>query len=403
MKRVILFTVAAVLGGVLTAMVVAKQLKSRQASELAAQRSVWAQEKADLEAALENAKGPEHVVVTTSPAVAPQTNAKPTPAELIARLRSLKSAPAPRAARQAIHTFEELLYAGPAALPAIKECLARNEDFDFAAAGNSSRGNRGGVADEFVLPPSLRFGLFDVVKQIGGENAEKLLAESLSTTGRGVELAWLARALQASAPNKYREEALSAAKSLLANSAALNSTSALDQGHREQLFSVLAMFGDTSYAAVAQSQLVQADGSVDRSALRYLQQTLGQQSVAVAVQTWNDARLTDVTKKEPLARLALNYVGADSQANEFYQKAIGDMNLTPGQRRNLIEDLNQDGFTDLKNLGARDLPLIENRMALIEQLAPKETDPVNIEAFKEAYKDLVNMHKRATQPPTPPR
>ena len=56
MKRIILFTAAAVLGGILTALVVANQLKSRHADDLAAQQAAWAQEKADLEAALENAK-----------------------------------------------------------------------------------------------------------------------------------------------------------------------------------------------------------------------------------------------------------------------------------------------------------------------------------------------------------
>ena len=87
----------------------------------------------------------------------------------------------------------------------------------------------------------------------------------------------------------------------------------------------------------------------------------------------------------------------------MYQQAINDPVLTKNHRKNLIEDLNQDGFTDRKNLGAQDLPLIQNRIALIEQLAPVATDPVNLAAFKEAYKDLLNMRERILQPrnPTP--
>jgi hypothetical protein len=73
--------------------------------------------------------------------------------------------------------------------------------------------------------------------------------------------------------------------------------------------------------------------------------------------------------------------------------------LTAGHRKNLIEDLNQDGFPDTKNLTARDLPLIQNRISLIEQLAPSATDPANAAAFKEAYKDLLNMRERVTRPP----
>jgi len=97
----------------------------------------------------------------------------------------------------------------------------------------------------------------------------------------------------------------------------------------------------------------------------------------------------------------LNYVGADANANAFYVKAINDFGLSNEQRRNLIEDLNQDGFTDRKNLNAdRDLPLIDNRLALIQQLAPTTTDPVNAAAFKEAYQDLIKMRERITQPKT---
>jgi len=92
-------------------------------------------------------------------------------------------------------------------------------------------------------------------------------------------------------------------------------------------------------------------------------------------------------------------VGADTQANEFYQRAINDLALSKDHRRNLIEDLNQDGFPDTRNLTARDLPLIQNRIALIEQLAPSAADPVNAAAFKEAYKDLLNMRDRVTRPP----
>ena len=64
-------------------------------------------------------------------------------------------------------------------------------------------------------------------------------------------------------------------------------------------------------------------------------------------------------------------------------------------------DLNQDGFSDLKNLGNCDLSLIESRIALIEQLAPNVMDTVNAAAFKEAYKDLLKMRERIKNPPGP--
>ena len=117
----------------------------------------------------------------------------------------------------------------------------------------------------------------------------------------------------------------------------------------------------------------------------------------------NDPRLADPTKKEPLARLALSYAGADQQADEFYITAINDMGLTMDQRINYIEDINEDGFLDRKNLSAADLPLIENRLALIEQLAPSAAVEANAAAFKEAHKYLVNMRDWVMIPPSPPK
>ena len=402
MKRTFAFVTALAIGIAGASLFVSHRLNSRHAAKLLAQRAAWQEEKAELEAALESAKPPrpEHMVPAAARAPLPVKPLKPAPAELVARLRALRIAPGTgqsRTARLAIHAFEELIAAGPAALPAIREFLARNEDIDFAAA--QGKGGRGSVPDEFVLPPSLRFGFFDVMKQIGGADAEKFLADTLATTGRGAELAWLARALQGMAPNKYRDVALAAARELLARPSLAKPGSPLDLNDRDHLFSVLEMYGDTGYVSTAQSQLVQPDGAVDRSALKYLQQSLGPRAVTIAAQAYqNPLLLTNAAAKEPLARLALNFVGADSQANELYQQAINDPVLTKNHRKDLIEDLNQDGFSDRKNLSAQDLPLIQNRIALIEQLAPAATDPVNVAAFKEAYKDLLNMRERVLRP-----
>ena len=62
-----------------------------------------------------------------------------------------------------------------------------------------------------------------------------------------------------------------------------------------------------------------------------------------------------------------------------------------------IEDLNEEGFADPKNLTPDDLPLILTRLALIEEHAPDAMDEVNAAAFAEAYKDLMNMAARLMQ------
>jgi len=52
--------------------------------------------------------------------------------------------------------------------------------------------------------------------------------------------------------------------------------------------------------------------------------------------------------------------------------------------------LNEDGLSDPKHPGPEDLPLIVNRLAIIEEIAPN-ADPFMQEHLGEAYKDLNNM------------
>jgi hypothetical protein len=376
-------------------------LTARHANELAITRAAWAAEKAHLLTALEQAQEEAQsrdnsTAIPLAPAPAPS---HPAPADIIARLQGMRTeggSVAPSRMREAVYWLEELVQAGPRALPAIRQYLARNEDVELDTAWVQSRAARDGkLPGDFVLPPSLRMGLIEVVRRIGGADAEHLLGETLIATGRGLEVAYLTRLLQEMSPNKHREAALSAARLLLASAAPLTSTSPLDRNHRDYLFGVLSYYGDPSYAGDAQLQLVRADSQVDRSALKYLQQILGAQAVPVAAQIYQQPLLqTNAAAKEPLARLALNFVGADAQANAFYQQAINDPVLTRSHRKNLIEDLNQDGFADTRNLTANDLPLIQARIALIEQLAPSALDEVNTAAFQEAYKDLVNMRAK---------
>lgn len=95
--------------------------------------------------------------------------------------------------------------------------------------------------------------------------------------------------------------------------------------------------------------------------------------------------------KDPLARAALAYVGADREAEAYWYEAINDPTLPPHEREDLIEDLNEDGLPDPKHPTEEDLPLIVSRLLLIEWLAPEAMDQVNADAFREAYKDLVNL------------
>jgi len=106
------------------------------------------------------------------------------------------------------------------------------------------------------------------------------------------------------------------------------------------------------------------------------------------------ATRTAPTVPVDLAFQALRYVGVDPAAEATWLAAINDPNTPPEARSDLIEDLNQEGYSDNDRPTAADLPLVRARLRLIEQLAADATDEVNAAAFAEAYKDLLAMYVR---------
>jgi len=101
--------------------------------------------------------------------------------------------------------------------------------------------------------------------------------------------------------------------------------------------------------------------------------------------------------QDPMARSALAFVGADPDAEMYWYDAINDPSLPAQERQDLIEDLNEDGLTDPHRPTADDLPLILNRIQLIEEVVWDAMDEVNADAFLEAYKDLVNLAFQAME------
>ena len=94
--------------------------------------------------------------------------------------------------------------------------------------------------------------------------------------------------------------------------------------------------------------------------------------------------------QDPTARVAMSFVGADPDAEAYWLEAIFDASLPDGEREDLMEDLNEEGLSDHKRPGPEDFPLIMNRLALIEEIAP-DADEFMLLHLREAYKDLVNL------------
>jgi hypothetical protein len=94
--------------------------------------------------------------------------------------------------------------------------------------------------------------------------------------------------------------------------------------------------------------------------------------------------------QDPTARVAMSFVGADLHAEAYWLEAIFDSSLPEKEREDLMEDLNEDGLSDHKHPGPDDLPLIMNRLAIIEAVAP-HADEFMLPHLWEAYKDLINL------------
>ena len=393
-KKTILLSLVATIAVIVIAMVVLTQHKTETAIAIEPANQL-------LPAAVTENHKPEPAP-TLAREVAPEPS-RLSPEEILKQLTSIQVVPGPgqgRAQYRIMSLLEQLAQCGQPALPAIHTFLASN----FDAAYSLGRGNGGGNRNQNtsnLLPPSLRFGLFDVVLEIGSTGAEQIFAEWLNSTTHGEEFIYLVQTLETIAPGKYRDRAIAAAKSLL------TSGQITDANDRNNVYDVLRQFNDTSYAATAQAQWLQPDGKVDRSALRYLQQTLGDKSLALAAQALQSGRVTDADSKEAIGRVGLTYVGspndqannqANDQAVQLFHTAINDTSLAPDQRRNLIEDLNRDGLTNERNPTPDDLKTISNRYVLAQtylQQTYVQNDPVASAAFQEALKDLTQMLQRA--------
>ncbi len=257
--------------------------------------------------------------------------------------------------RRLIHRFESLNDMGPAALPAIEAFLAKNKDVEFQREGGPSNegdrgrdrgGDRGGPPPwaamfggasrmpdaDSLYPASLRLGLFEVARQIGGTEAEEILADVLSQTARGIEVAHLARVLDEMAPGKYRDRILAAARELLSNPPpAGENPSRLDEMGRQYLFSLLSKYQDKSFADKAQEMLVSADGRVNNSALNYLTETLKDQSLPLLYKVYKDPTITNNLAKVPVISAALNYVGQHPQADAMFKEIMLDEKNAAGR------------------------------------------------------------------------
>src|SRR5688572_12663540 len=394
MKLFVTLMVAAGLGFTAAWFTVSNQLTRQHKSRLAARQLAWEKEKLALLQQLESARRnrPAPVIVEAPAAYAePTIPSNGSAAEIMERLTKFRlGGPQGQSARQLIFYLESLAQLGTDALPVIRDFLARNEDLEFVGDG---RGR------ESLIPASLRLGLFDVLRRIGGPEAESLLADVLKTTGRGLEVLTVSRMLEEMAPGKYRDIALASARELLANPITLANPSRLDRRSREHLLELLATLKDTSYASVAQTQVVRADGGIDETALRYLERTMPEQYLSYVQQAYNDPRTTP-EQKEPLVEAVIERAGQSAQANEMLYSMVMDESLPKKWREEAIREMDDEGINE-DNPGARDLPIIQSRQQVLAAMRPDVRDPQLLDHLYRVAGNLAKLFLTAQQAPNP--
>src|SRR5437667_1988860 len=192
-------------------------------------------------------------------------------------------------------SFQQLIQQGPGAVPAIREFLARDTDFDL---GQEARGLSGYA--------SAREAMFGALAQIGGAEAVAALAGTLPTTADPPEIAPVAQYLEQLDPPAHRQEALDAARQTLAMAA----DAKLPGRDVAPLFEVFQNYGDAKivadlqkaagqwnyYATVALARL--PEGAGVPALINMAQSLTGPRLNAIEI-------LTQVSDQYPEARAAL--------------------------------------------------------------------------------------------------
>lgn len=377
------------------------------------------------QAAAAPAPAPVEKVVMAS---APSAPAEESPQDILNDLLDVKlgtSGERNSGLRLVVYKMEMLAQRGHPSVPAIRSFLGKNVDVDYSQqdnqnqnnnqpqadpnanndqnnnnnGGNNRRGNRGNnnngggfggggnnfrvarrarnlqsLETDWVVPPSLRLGLVSTLKEIGGADAEQALAEMLSSTARGVEVAYLTVILEELAPGKYRDQAIAAAKELLMNPPQLDSPDQLDDLSKSYLYGVLEFYKDTSFAVNAQQMLVGADGRLDQDAMDYLSTVLKDQSVSALYSAYENQSLTNQFDKMALGRDILNFAGQNPQANQLFNDTLANTDLDSRTKAMAVIQLAGGGFGPFSSDAPTDPQVINSRVSLLNSVAAQYAD-----------------------------
>lgn len=307
-------------------------------------------------------------------------HAGPSVPEILDELMEIKMTSANKSAvqRRINYLLESLVEQGDDSVPHIREFLNKMEDVEFAVQrteeeneeGRRGRGGRGGdwmerlrsrgrgTSLSFEQPPSLRIGLIDVLKEIGGDSAQAALGEILTKTARGFEVAYVAKTVrEMMGDDAFRKDALAAAHDLLSDPVEIPNPNSFDRNSKRYLFNVLDMYKDQTFIESAQGMLITEDGKIDDIVLDYLDDVGKEAAMNSIYQAFSGGNVTDRGDLANLARAGLKYTGSNPQANQMFKDIMSSDDYDMQVKWSALREM--DDVDDDNTLKAR-LQLMQN-------------------------------------------
>jgi hypothetical protein len=316
--------------------------------------------------------------------------------EQLTQLKTNEGKLTPEQAEQIQQNLQQLVAQGATAIPAIREFLEKNQDWNFGKWPSGTPG-----------APSVRTGLLDALAQIGGPEAIALSQHVLQTTADPLEIALLARNLDQAAPGQYSQQAVDAAAAVL-DQAAHGTLTNIDVG---PLFQVLQNYGGSAgaaeleklapqwgyYSTLALAQLPSGQGipALERMAVDSSAAGIGNRDFAVQM-------LGQVAAKYPDAGTALVDLARQNEIPDTSWRSLAD--VLGGMQYQFSRQFPDNVFTPIDGSGLRTyrqpignqnfvsttLPAggpgadISQRLALIDQLIAANPGPAALQALQQA-------------------
>ncbi len=349
-------------------------------------------------AELANVPRPPAVVHATSraPATQPAAENRPAPSaytlQLLGNLTNLDlsaGAISKERAEQWKQDLQSLVAQGAAAVPAIRQFLEQNQEFNFAAVNGGDQ----------LGQSSLRAALINALAQIGGPEALQVMVQTLQTTTLPSEIALLGQHLESLAPGQYRQVALSAVNEVLAM-AAKGQLSGYDVA---PMFELLQNYGDPAtleqlknaykyYATLSLANL-QSGGGV-ATLIRQAQNPseLGDftyQMLSQLAPAYPEAgtALLDLARQDKLSEAAWRKIISGIAGDQYQLGSPGLSAANPGLKTYHIATGNQNFYSVPVAADSQ----LQSRITLIDQFLSATSNPSAVQALQNAKTTLVNL------------